>query len=190
VLIVGLGNPGDRYAGTRHNVGYEIANELACRWKLPRSKKRFGGLITEARVRPGGPRVAMLFPQTFMNESGSAAGPARGALGVPLDHVIVLHDEIDLPFGEVRSKLGGGLAGHNGLKSLGAGLGDADFWRVRTGVGRPESTDPEVVSSYVLSRFREPKEEVAALIEAAADEAERLVEELAEPKEATDATKA
>jgi peptidyl-tRNA hydrolase, PTH1 family len=178
VLVVGLGNPGTRYAGTRHNIGFEIANELACRWKLPRGRKRFGGLISEARVRPGGPRVAVLFPQTFMNESGSAAGPARGALGVPLDHVIVLHDEIDLPFGEVRSKLGGGLAGHNGLKSLGAGLGGSDFWRVRAGVGRPESTDPEIVSSYVLSRFREPKDRVATLIEAAADEAERLVEEI------------
>jgi PTH1 family peptidyl-tRNA hydrolase len=185
VLVVGLGHAGDQYAGTRHNLGFEIANELACRWRLPRSKKRFGGLITEARVRPGGPRVAMLWPLSFMNESGSAAGPARGALGVPLDRVIVLHDEIDLPFGEVRSKLGGGLAGHNGLKSLGDGLGGADFWRVRAGVGRPESTDPEVVSSYVLTRFREPKDEVAALIEAAADEAERLVEQVTAPAEAT-----
>jgi PTH1 family peptidyl-tRNA hydrolase len=179
VLVVGLGNPGDRYAGTRHNIGSEIANELACRWKLPRARERYGGLISEARVRPGGPRVALLFPQTFMNESGKAAGPARGALGVPLDRVIVLHDEIDLPFGEVRSKLGGGLAGHNGLKSLGAGLGSPDFWRVRAGVGRPESTDPEIVSSYVLSRFREPKDEVSALVEAAADEAERLIGEIA-----------
>jgi peptidyl-tRNA hydrolase, PTH1 family len=179
VLVVGLGNPGARYAGTRHNIGSEVANELACRWKLPSARKRFGGLISEARVRPGGPRVAVLFPQTFMNESGKAASPARGALGVPLDHVIVLHDEIDLPFGEVRSKLGGGLAGHNGLKSLGAGLGAPDFWRVRAGVGRPESTDPEIVSSYVLSGFREPKDEVEALIAAAADEAERLIDEIA-----------
>ena len=186
MLVVGLGNPGTRYAGTRHNIGFEIANELACRWKLPRGRKRFGGLISEARVRPGGPRVAVLFPQTFMNESGSAAGPARGALGVPLDHVIALHDEIDLPFGEVRSKLGGGLAGHNGLKSLGAGLGGPDFWRVRAGVGRPESTDPEIVSSYVLSRFREPKDQVAALVEAAADEAERLVEEITATPVATE----
>ena len=77
-----------------------------------------------------------------MNDSGDAAGPARGALGVPLDRIVVLHDEIDLPFGEVRSKLGGGLAGHNGLKSLGRGLGGPDFWRVRAGVGRPDSTDP------------------------------------------------
>jgi peptidyl-tRNA hydrolase, PTH1 family len=178
VLVVGLGNPGTRYAGTRHNIGFEIANELACRWELPRGRKRFGGLISEARVRPGGPRVAVLFPQTFMSESGSAAGPARGALGVPLDHVIVLHDEIDLPFGEVRSKLGGGLAGHNGLKSMGEGLGGADFWRVRAGVGRPPSSAPEDVSAYVLSSFSEADEQVQALICDAADEAERVIEQI------------
>ncbi len=113
-----------------------------------------------------------------MNDSGAAVGPARGELGVPLDHVIAIHDEIDLPFGEVRSKLGGGVAGHNGLKSLNQGLGGKDFWRVRGGVGRPDSTDPEIVSSYVLSRFREPRPEVDMLIHAAADEAERLVREM------------
>jgi PTH1 family peptidyl-tRNA hydrolase len=122
--------------------------------------------------------VAVLLPQTYMNESGGSAGPARGALGVPLDHIVVLHDEIDLPFGEVRSKLGGGLAGHNGLKSLGSGLGGPDFWRVRAGVGRPDSSDPEIVSAHVLGRFSEPREEVAALIGRAADEAERLVERI------------
>jgi PTH1 family peptidyl-tRNA hydrolase len=176
---VGLGNPGDRYAATRHNLGFEIASELSRRWDLPRAKQRYGGLIAEGRTGPGGRRVAVLLPQTFMNESGSAAGPARGELGVSLDHVIALHDEIDLPFGEIRSKLGGGVAGHNGLKSLSQGLGGKDFWRVRAGVGRPDSTDPEVVSSYVLSRFREPDDEVRALIAAAADETERLVEDLA-----------
>jgi PTH1 family peptidyl-tRNA hydrolase len=190
VLLVGLGNPGARYARTRHNVGFEIADELARRWQLPQARKRFGGLISEGRSRPGGPRVAVLLPQTFMNESGSAAGPARGALGVPLDRVVALHDEIDLPFGEVRSKLGGGLAGHNGLKSLGAGLGGPDFWRVRAGVGRPDSTDPEIVASYVLSRFREPDDEVAKLIEAAADEAERLVERIATAPEEDSAEEA
>jgi len=179
VLVVGLGNPGDRYAGTRHNLGFEVAEALSRRWDLGRPKKRFGGLIVEGRSRPGGPRVAILRPQTFMNESGSAAGPARGVLGVPLDRVVVLHDEIDLPFGEVRSKLGGGLAGHNGLKSLGQGLGGPDFWRVRGGVGRPPSSDPEVVSSYVLARFAEPREQVEGLIAAAAGEAERLVERIA-----------
>ncbi|MGE5858606.1 MAG: aminoacyl-tRNA hydrolase [Solirubrobacterales bacterium] len=177
-LIVGLGNPGDQYAGTRHNLGFDVAAELSRRWQMPRPRKRFGGLITEGRTGPAGPRVAVLMPQTFMNDSGSVAGPARGELGVPLDHVIAVHDEIDVPFGEVRSKLGGGVAGHNGLKSLSQGLGGRDFWRVRGGVGRPESTDPEVVAGYVLSRFREPRAEVELLIGAAADETERLLEEI------------
>ena len=119
-----------------------MASELSRRWELPKARKRYGGLIAEGRTGLGGPRVAILLPQTFMNESGSAAGPARGELGVPLDQVIAVHDEIDLPFGEVRSKLGGGVAGHNGLKSLDQGLGGRDFWRVRGGVGRPDSTDP------------------------------------------------
>jgi PTH1 family peptidyl-tRNA hydrolase len=110
-----------------------------------------------------------------MNESGRAAGPARGQYGVPLDRVVAIHDEIDLPFGDVRTRMGGGLAGHNGLKSLKQHLGGADFQRVRVGVGRPDSTDPEVVASYVLSRFREPRDQVQALVERAADETERLV---------------
>jgi peptidyl-tRNA hydrolase, PTH1 family len=116
-----------------------------------------------------------------MNASGDSAGPARGSLKVPLDRVVVLHDEIDLPFGEVQARLGGGLAGHNGLKSLKRGLGDAEFWRVRVGVGRPGSTDPEVVSAYVLGRFREPRQDVEALVARAAEEAERLVERLGSP---------
>lgn len=122
--------------------------------------------------------MAILLPQTFMNASGDAAGPARGSLKVPLERVVALHDEIDLPFGRIESRLGGGLAGHNGLKSLKRGFGDPGFWRIRVGVGRPDSTDPEIVSAYVLGRFREPKDEVEGLIGAAADEAERLVEQL------------
>lgn len=145
---------------------------------MPKARKRFGGLIAEGRTGPGGPRVAVLLPQTFMNDSGDAAGPARGQLGVALDRVVVVHDEIDLPFGETRSKLGGGLAGHNGLKSMGRGLGSPDFWRVRAGVGRPDSTEPEIVSAWVLGRFSEPRDEVAALIASAADETERLIERL------------
>jgi PTH1 family peptidyl-tRNA hydrolase len=158
-----------------------VAAELSGRWGLPRARRRFGGLFSEGRTGPGGPRVALLLPQTYMNDSGASAGPARGSLKAPLDRVVVLHDEIDLPFGEVRSRLGGGLAGHNGLKSLKQGLGGGDFWRVRVGVGRPDSTDPDVVASYVLSRFREPREEVAALVSRAADETERVVEELGSP---------
>jgi peptidyl-tRNA hydrolase, PTH1 family len=178
ILIVGLGNPGNEHAGSRHNLGFEIGVELSRRWDLPRAKKKFGGLIAEGRARPGGPRVAILLPQTYMNASGDSVGPARGSLKAPLDRIVVLHDEIDLPFGEVQSRLGGGLAGHNGLKSLKQGLGSPEFWRVRVGVGRPDSTDPEIVSAYVLGRFREPRGEVEELVGRAADEAERLVEQI------------
>jgi PTH1 family peptidyl-tRNA hydrolase len=94
---------------------------------------------------------------------------------VPLDRVVALHDEIDLPFGEVRVKLGGGVAGHNGLKSLEEGLGSRGFWRVRSGVGRPDSTDPEIVSAHVLGRWKESPDEVRALVDRAADAAERIV---------------
>jgi PTH1 family peptidyl-tRNA hydrolase len=120
--------------------------------------------------------VAVLLPQTYMNESGSSVSPARGALGVELDHVVAVHDEIDLPFGRIEVRQGGGLAGHNGLKSLKAGLGSGDFRRVRVGVGRPDTTDPEIVSAHVLGRFSEPQQEVRELVERAADELERLVE--------------
>jgi PTH1 family peptidyl-tRNA hydrolase len=178
VLVVGLGNPGQRYAATRHNIGFEVGAELSRRWELPRAKERFRGLITNGRVRPGGPRVAILLPQTYMNDSGDSAGPARGSLRVPLERTVVVHDEIDLSLGTIRARLGGGVAGHNGLRSLRQGLGGADFWRVRVGVGRPDSTDPEVVSAYVLSRFAEPQAEVRELISRAADEVERLVEEI------------
>jgi PTH1 family peptidyl-tRNA hydrolase len=156
-------------------VGFEVAALVARRWELPRAKKKYGGLITDGRTGPGGPRVAVLLPQTYMNESGSAVGPARGALGVDLEHVVAVHDEIDLPFGRIETRLGGGLAGHNGLKSLKRGLGSADFRRVRVGVGRPDSTDPDIVSAHVLGRFSEPEGEVRELIERAADELDRLV---------------
>ncbi len=174
-LIVGLGNPGSEHAGTRHNIGFEIANELARRWELPKPKSKYRGQLTEGRTGPGGPRVAILLPQTYMNDAGKSVGPARGAFKLPLDRVLVLHDEIDLPFGEIRVRTGGGLAGHNGLKSLKASLGSGDFARVRVGVGRPATTDPDRVAAYVLGRFREPREEVQELIERAADAAERVV---------------
>ena len=174
-LVVGLGNPGTEYAGTRHNLGFEMAETLIRRWALPKPKKKYNGLLAEGRTGPGGPRVAVLMPQTYMNEAGNSVGPARGAYKLPLDRVLVLHDEIDLPFGEIRVRLGGGLAGHNGLKSLKQGLGSADFARVRVGVGRPPTTDPDRVAAYVLGRFREPREEVEALIHRAADEVERVI---------------
>jgi PTH1 family peptidyl-tRNA hydrolase len=164
-------------------VGFAVADLLAERWDLPKPKQRFRGRIAEGRGRasapaigaPAPPLVAMLWPQTYMNEAGRSAGPARGSYKLPLDRVLVIHDEIDLPFGDIRTRLGGGLAGHNGLKSLKRELGSPDFWRVRVGVGRPDSTDPEIVSAHVLGRFVEPKAQVEELVRRAADETERML---------------
>jgi PTH1 family peptidyl-tRNA hydrolase len=171
-----------------------VAEELVDRWDLGRAKDRFRGRIAEGRV-PGGdagalpgapagskaPRVAVLCPQTFMNDAGRSVGPARGAFKLPLERVVVVHDEIDLPFGDVRTRLGGGLAGHNGLKSIKRELGGADFMRVRVGVGRPDSTDPEIVSAYVLGRFQEPDAQVRDLVARAREHVERLVLEQPAP---------
>lgn len=175
-LVVGLGNPGAKYAGTRHNIGFMVAERLIERYELGKPKSRYRGRLAEGRLGPGGPRVAVLMPDTYMNESGKSAGPARGELRVDLDRVVVVHDEIDFPFGRVETRLGGGAAGHNGLKSLKQGFGDADFQRVRVGVGRPDSTDPEIVSAWVLGRFGESKSEVDDLVDRALDETVRLIE--------------
>ena len=162
-------------------MGFLVADELAERWQLPSGKERFRGRLRQGRP-PGPlsdgrrpPAVAILSPQTYMNDAGRSVGPARGALKVPLDHLLVVHDEIDLPFGQLQLRIGGGLAGHNGLKSIRRGLGSADFGRLRVGVGRPDSTDPDVVSAWVLSRFSESEDEVSGLVRAAADEVERAV---------------
>jgi PTH1 family peptidyl-tRNA hydrolase len=152
-----------------------VAQELARRWELPKAKKKFAGELTEGRTGVGGPRVAVLRPQTYMNEAGRSVGPARGSFKLDLDRLVVVHDEIDLPFGDIRARLGGGLAGHNGLRSLKRELGGPDFHRVRVGVGRPDSTDPDIVAAYVLGRWRQPASEVADLVSRAADEVERLV---------------
>ena len=182
-----MGNPGREYAGTRHNIGFMVAQALVERWGLGRARDRFRGRIAEGRVRAPeagaglggldtrGQRVAVLCPQTYMNDAGRSVGPARGALKLPLERVLVVHDEIDLPFGEVRTRLGGGLAGHNGLRSLKRELGGGDFMRVRVGVGRPSSSDPEIVSAYVLGRFREDEAQVRELVERACEQVERVV---------------
>jgi PTH1 family peptidyl-tRNA hydrolase len=154
-----------------------VANLLATRWELPRAKKKYAGLYTDGRTGPGGPRAGVLLPQTYMNEAGRSVGPARGMLHLDLDRILVIHDEIDLAFGRVETRLGGGLAGHNGLKSLKRELGSADFQRVRVGVGRPDSTDPEIVAGYVLGRFRETDAEVRELVERAAAAVEDLIAE-------------
>lgn len=174
-----------------------VAARLCERWGLGRAKDRYRGRLAEGRVRGAaflpagidpptlpadrpdlgvrGVRVAVLCPLTYMNDAGRSAAPARGALKVALERVLVVHDEIDLPFGDVRTRLGGGLAGHNGLKSLKRELGSAEFMRVRVGVGRPHSTDPEIVSAYVLARFREPAADVERLIYSACEDVERVV---------------
>lgn len=175
-LIVGLGNPGARYEHTRHNVGFMILDELARRWGLSRGKDRFKSRVAEGRTQPGGPRVALLWPQTFMNLTGEAVSPARGAYKVPVERVLAVHDEIDLKFGDLRPRLGGGMAGHNGLKSMKQHLATPDFGRIRVGVSRPDSTDPEIVSAWVLGRFSEPPHEVTQLIASAADLVERVVD--------------
>lgn len=158
-----------------------VVEALSQRWGLGRAKDRFKGRIAEGRVRYGppgsaaGPRVAVLCPQTYMNDSGRSVGPARGSFKLPVERVLVVYDEIDLPFGEIRSRTGGGLAGHNGLKSIRRELGSADFVRVRVGVGRPDSTDPEIVSAYVLGRFAERDVQVGDLIERACVQVEQVL---------------
>jgi peptidyl-tRNA hydrolase, PTH1 family len=152
-----------------------VADALRERWDLPKPRKKFAGELAEGRTGPGGPRVALLKPQTYMNEAGRSVGPARGSYRLDLDRVLVIHDEIDLPFGDIRVRLGGGLAGHNGLKSLRRELGGADFHRVRVGVGRPDSTDPDIVAAYVLGKWRQPAADVRDVVERARDAAERVV---------------
>jgi PTH1 family peptidyl-tRNA hydrolase len=149
---------------------------------LGRARERFRGRIAEGRAGAGvdpthpAPRVAVLWPQTYMNDAGRSVGPARGSYKLPLERVLVVHDEIDLPFGDVRARLGGGLAGHNGLKSIKRELGSTEFMRIRVGVGRPDSTDPEVVSGYVLGRWRQSRDEVAELVECGVAAVERVLE--------------
>ncbi len=168
-LVVGLGNPGPTYDGTRHNVGYLVVDELARRHGFPRAKRGFDGRCAEGMAR--GRAVLLLEPATFMNDSGRSVAAAVRALKVPLDRVLVVHDHIDLPFGRLRLMEGGGSGGHNGLKSI-SGLLGPGYARLRVGVDRPDSYDPDVVAGYVLSRFAESRDEVAALVGAAADAVE------------------
>jgi peptidyl-tRNA hydrolase, PTH1 family len=173
LLVVGLGNPGEEYARTRHNVGAEVVEILARRHggKLRRQKER--SLTDEVNV--GGKRIALAIPMTYMNLSGEAVAPLVRRYGVEPAQLVVVHDEMDFELGRLQVKNGGGLAGHNGLKSIAHALGGDGFRRVRVGVGRPDSSDPEIVSAHVLSPFREPPEQVAALIVRAAEEVQGLV---------------
>ena len=173
LLLVGLGNPGPEYASTRHNVGWMALDELARRAGADTFKKKFSGEWARGEI--AGQSCVCLRPETFMNESGRSVQPAAAFFHVPPSHVIALHDELDLPFGEVRLKLGGGHAGHNGLRSMIQHLGTADFLRVRIGIGRPPAGWRGEVADFVLSSF-DPVERASVpdLAARAADAVERL----------------
>ena len=150
-LVVGLGNPGSRYASSRHNVGFMALDALRVDLGLPDYKEKFSGVFTRGEAL--GHTIVLLEPMTFMNLSGSSVQPAMAFLKVPVEDVVVLHDELDLPFGDVRVKVGGGHAGHNGLRSIIERASSPNFVRVRIGIGRPPPGFPGDVADYVLSGF-------------------------------------
>jgi PTH1 family peptidyl-tRNA hydrolase len=165
-LVVGLGNPGTRYARTRHNIGFMAIDAIARRCGVPMFRNRFKGEIAEAVI--GGERRLLLKPQTFMNDSGESVLPAASFYKIPPGDIVVIHDELDLRPGKLRVKRGGGSAGHNGLRSIEAHLG-GDFWRVRLGIGHPGVK--ELVLPYVLQNFPadEMTEWVTPLLDAVAE---------------------
>jgi PTH1 family peptidyl-tRNA hydrolase len=173
LLVAGLGNPGREYAATRHNVGFMVADELARRlggsWR-----PKFSGDLAEVRL--NGLRLALLKPQTFMNESGRSVGAAARFFKVEPEDLLVVHDEVDLEPGRLQARLGGGLAGHNGLRSVAQHLGTPEFGRLRIGVGRPERGDPRPVADFVLSEFS-PELDVGSLVARAADAVETVATE-------------
>ena len=148
-LLVGLGNPGEKYKGNRHNIGFMVLDEIADEYNAPAWRAKFSSALAEAKI--GDEKVVLLKPQTYMNESGQGIGRAAKFYKIPPERIVVFHDELDLNAGKVRVKNGGGVAGHNGLKSARAHLGTAEFLRVRLGIGHPG--DRGAVSGYVLSDF-------------------------------------
>ena len=170
LLFVGLGNPGPGHVRNRHNVGFMMVDAIAKRHGFPPWRRRFQGVATEAAL--GGERVLMLLPGTFMNESGRAVAEAMHFYKLPLSDIVVFHDELDLPPAKVRVKTGGGVAGHNGLRSITAHVGN-DYRRVRIGIGHPGVKD--LVHGYVLTDFAKSERDwVAALTDIVADNAELL----------------
>ena len=172
-LIVGLGNPGSKYLWTRHNAGFMVLDELARRAGIPVTRKTFSGLYGEGSYR--GERLLLLKPQTFMNLSGRSVNPALHFHRLSLQDLIVIHDDIDVPFGRIKLKEGGGHAGHNGLRSLMQELGGGQFARIRVGVGRPLHGD---AADYVLSPFgRDEQNFLPRILEGAVDFLELLLAE-------------
>jgi PTH1 family peptidyl-tRNA hydrolase len=171
LLVAGLGNPGREYARTRHNVGFLVCDELARRHGAS-FRSKFSAELAEHRLE--GTRVALLKPQTFMNESGRSVGPAVRFFKTEPEDLLVVHDEVDLEPGRLQARRGGGLAGHNGLRSIAQHLGTSEFLRLRVGVGRPERGDPRPVADFVLSPFGD-EVDVDALVARAADAVEVVV---------------
>ena len=173
LLVAGLGNPGREYERTRHNVGWMVADELARRHDGS-FRSKFSGQLAE--VRDGELRLALLKPETYMNVSGRSVGAGARFFKVDPGSLLVVHDDVDLEPGRLQVRLGGGLAGHNGLRSIAAELGTQDFLRLRIGVGRPERGDRRPVADYVLSPF-DPEIDVDALVSRAADAVETIARE-------------
>lgn len=173
LLVAGLGNPGREYARTKHNVGHLVSDELARRHGAS-FRSKFSGELAELRL--DGPRLALLKPLTFMNESGRSVAPAVRYFKVPLERLLVVHDEVDLDLGRLQARMGGGLAGHNGLRSVAQHLGTPEFMRLRIGVGRPERGDPRPVADWVLTPFPDDVD-VEALVGRAADAVEVIARE-------------
>lgn len=173
LLVAGLGNPGTRHERDRHNAGWMVVDELARRTGTS-FKSKFSGRLGEGRI--DGQRIALLKPETYMNESGRSIGAAARFYKSSVEQVLVLHDDVDLESGRLQARLGGGLAGHNGLRSIAQVLGTPDFLRLRIGVGRPGRGDPRDVADYVLAPF-EAHEDRDSLISRAADAVEVLARE-------------
>jgi peptidyl-tRNA hydrolase, PTH1 family len=171
LLVAGLGNPGPEHARDRHNAGWMVIDELARRHDGS-FKSKFNGQLAETRV--GAAKVALLKPETYMNESGRSISAAARFFKVEPESVLVVHDDVDLPVARLQVRLGGGLAGHNGLRSISQLLGTPEFLRVRIGVGRPERGDPRPVADYVLSPFA-PEDDAESLVSRAADAVESLL---------------
>ena len=170
LLVAGLGNPGREYAGNRHNVGWAVVDELARRHGGS-FRSKFSGTLAEVRLDGG--RVALLKPETYMNESGRSVAAAARFFKVRPDALLVVHDDVDLEHGRLQARAGGGLAGHNGLRSLAQHVGTADFLRLRVGVGRPGRGDRRSVSDWVLSNFA-AEDDAEALTALAADAVETV----------------
>jgi len=171
LLVAGLGNPGREYAETRHNVGWMVPDALARRhggsWR-----SKFSGQLAEVRI--DGAKLALVKPETYMNESGRSLGAAATFFKAPVETVLVVHDDVDLEEGRLQARAGGGLAGHNGLRSIGQYLGSQEFLRLRVGVGRPGRGDRRSVADYVLAPFA-PETDAAALVARSADAVETIV---------------